>query len=132
MQQNYEIDLSQYFTSENDPRIALVGQAVLRLEQLELENKTIDTTWFDEPLILNSFTNINNFVDDPDTFDCAMRSLGISAAVELFNSGVSAVAKATVRKKAIRKVITKIASRTLGVIGAAWAIYEFGECMEWW
>ena len=132
LQQNYDIDLSENFASLDDPRIALIGQGVLRLEQLELEGKTIDTSWFDEPLIQKSFSYQNNFDEDPSSYDCALRAIGIEAVVKFFSSGTSSVAKAAIKKKALRKMITKIATRTSGIVGAAIAIHQFGDCMEWW
>jgi hypothetical protein len=34
-----------------------------------------------------------------------------------------------IEKAAIKQVIKKVATKYLGVIGAAWALYEFGDCM---
>ena len=71
-------------------------------------------------------------MSDNDWYDCALRSLGIEALIKLFDSGISSAAKSTIKKKALRKMVVKVASRTLGVIGAAIAVYEFGDCMDWY
>ncbi|WOC40372.1 hypothetical protein [Polaribacter sp. HL-MS24] len=61
---------------------------------------------------------------EPDWYDCMLRSVGIDAVVELL--------KGKVTKAIAKKAIRKIASRTLGWIGAAIAVYEFGDCMDWY
>jgi hypothetical protein len=136
LQQNYDLNIHEYL-APGDPNIAIAGSAALRLDALELENRYADTS------IINVFELnsgglisgqiISNMADnEEDWYDCALRSLGIEAAVKMFDSGFSSVAKTTIKKKALRKMVTKIATRTLGVIGAAIAIYEYGDCMEWW
>lgn len=59
-----------------------------------------------------------------DWYDCLLRSVGIDAVVELFNGKVTKA----IAKKAIRKIV----SRTLGWVGAAIAVYEYGDCMGWY
>jgi hypothetical protein len=59
-----------------------------------------------------------------DGYDCALRAVGIDAVIELFNGKVT--------KQIAKKAIRKIASRALGWVGAAWAAYEFGDCMGWY
>ena len=59
-----------------------------------------------------------------DAYDCALRAVGIDAVIELFNGKVT--------KAIAKKAIRKIASRALGWVGAAWAAYEFGDCMGWY
>lgn len=60
----------------------------------------------------------------PDGYDCLLRAVGIDAVVELVNGKVT--------KQLAKKAIRKIVSRTLGWVGVAIAIYEFGSCMEWY
>ncbi len=60
----------------------------------------------------------------PDWYDCLLRSVGIDAVIELFNGKVTKA----IAKKAIRKIV----SRTLGWVGAAIAVYEYGDCMGWY
>ncbi len=151
VQQNYDINLNDYF-SPTDPNIAIAGGAALRLDALELQNLYVDTTYIEVfPLgggMLSS-TNQNKIPKDntfitisnntimsggayPDFYDCALRAIGIEAVVVLLNNGVSSAAKSRIKKKALRKMVVKIATRTLGVIGAAIAVYELGDCMDWW
>ena len=65
---------------------------------------------------------------EQDTYDCALRAFGITAITDVVNNGISSAAG----KKALKKAIRKVASRVLGWVGAAWAAYEFGDCMGWW
>lgn len=59
---------------------------------------------------------------------CAGDALGISAITAVVNGGLYTKAGKALLKKAIRKV----ASRSLGWVGAAIFTYEFGDCMGWW
>lgn len=61
---------------------------------------------------------------EPDYYDCLLRAVGIDAVIELFNGKVTK----EIAKKAIRKVV----GRTMGWVGAAIAVYEFGSCMNWY
>lgn len=60
----------------------------------------------------------------PDMYDCLLRAVGINAAIDIINGNL--------RGSALRRAIRKVATRTLGWVGAAWAIYEFGDCMGWY
>lgn len=77
-------------------------------------------------LSVDERTNSNTYKvgDDPDMYDCLLRAAGIDAVIEIFNGKLSK----QIAKKAIRKIIVKY----VGWIGAAVAIYEFGDCMEWY
>lgn len=135
LQQNYELNIYEYLTP-GDPNIAIAGSAALRLDALELENRYADTLAIDVFNLGGGLISgrINSVMSEgeADWYDCALRSLGIEAAVKMFDSGFSSAAKATIKKKALRKMVTKIATRTLGIVGAAIAVYEFGDCMDWW
>ncbi|TKB99037.1 hypothetical protein [Pedobacter cryophilus] len=60
--------------------------------------------------------------------DCAGDALGVSAVAIALQSGLNTSTGKALLSKAIRKV----ASRSLGWIGAAIFAYEFGDCMGWW
>lgn len=129
LSQNYEIDVSDYFDSLNDPRIALVGQAVMRIEQLETMGYTIDTSMMDEQIVDPFRTPIYGRSGDPA--DCAFHALGVNAAKELLQA-FSDVAKKELRRSVIIKVLKQAASRYLSWVGLAIMVYDFGHCMEWW
>jgi len=59
------------------------------------------------------------------TYDCLMRSLGITGLQEAIQHGL----KSDIGKRALKKAVRKIAARTLSWIGAAWAVFEFVSCM---
>jgi hypothetical protein len=136
LQQNYEMNIYEYL-APGDPNIAIVGSAALRLDALERENRYADTSVIHifELGGAGLFSGRMNTImreGEEDWYDCALRSLGIEAAVKMFDSGFSSAAKVTIKKKALRKMVVKIAARTLGIAGAAVAVYEFGDCMDRW
>jgi len=105
-----ESDFVEELDSE-DPRIAMLGLALLSAKT----NKEVAVNL--SGLFVSSLYA-------QDAYDCALRAVGIEAVVELFNGQVTSA----IAKRAIRK----IASRALGWVGAAWAVYEFGDCMGWY
>lgn len=66
-------------------------------------------------------------LDEGGLYDCLLRSIGIDAVIELVNGGLQKASK-----KVITKALRKVLGRALGYIGVAWAVYEFGDCMEWY
>lgn len=58
---------------------------------------------------------------------CALEAVGINAIGQLINDGIR-----NMGKSAVKKLLKKVASRYLGYIGAAIAVHEFGDCMDWW
>ena len=112
-----ESDLSEEFEDLEDPRIALIGLAVLAAQD-ESSNQTA----------MNFSSMFGRTVYALNLYDCALRTLGITALTEAFDRGINSSAGKALLKKAVRK----IAARALGWVGAAWAAYEFGNCMNWW
>ena len=107
----------------NESNLVPLVMAMIATEQNELANKSsID---FSSLFV----TSAHAFeLQENGLYDCAMRSLGIIALTEAFQKGISS----TAGKKALKKAIVKVAGKTLGWVGAAWAAYEFGDCMGWW
>jgi hypothetical protein len=58
--------------------------------------------------------------------DCAMEALGVPASL------IVGAAEGSLTREALLKAARKLAKRTLGWIGVAIAVYEFGDCMGWW
>jgi hypothetical protein len=124
----YEVEeefLTQEFTDPNDPRIALIGLFLLAAERQEKQEVALNFAQ-----AFGTFTYAqdapNNELSEarPDWVECMIIAVGIDAVVEFFKGNVTeAIAK---------KAIKKIASRALGVVGAAVALYEFGSCMGWY
>ena len=112
-----ESELGEDFYDLDDPRIALIGLAILAAND-ESGNQTA----------MNFAGMFGTTVYAQDTYDCVLRTIGITALTDAINNGLSSSAG----KAALKKAIRKIASRVLGWVGAAWAAYEFGDCMGWW
>lgn len=112
-----EADLAKEFDDLNDPRILIIGLAMLAAE-----NETANQT------AMNFASMFGHVAYAQDAYDCVLRTLGIKALTEAIDRGLSSPAG----KAALSKAIRKIASRTLGWVGAGWAAFEFGDCMEWW
>jgi hypothetical protein len=122
---SYEVEdeyLNQEFADPNDPRIALVGLFLLAAESQEKQGVALN---FAQAFGTLSYAQDAQLTEDkPDWVDCMITAVGIDAVVEFLKGNVTeAIAK---------KAIKKIASRAMGFIGAAVALYEFGSCMQWY
>lgn len=106
-----ESDFAEELDPE-DPRIAILGLALLSVKTNNNE------------VAMNLSGLFVSSMYAQDGYDCALRAVGIDAVIELFNGKVT--------KQIAKKAIRKIASRALGWVGAAWAAYEFGDCMGWY
>ncbi len=130
LQSYYEINIYEYLPL-GSPKVAQIGALAMRLKQLEDEGKSIDTSvasyWFVPPVEMVSQANgeILTNATNPSIFDCAMDALGIPA-------GLLMGAAKNYTRAALIKAAKKLATRTLGWIGVGIAIYEFGDCMNWW
>lgn len=114
--------LNNEFKDPNDPRIILAGLCFLATERQDGQARSINRAHlFDLGLFANhSFL----FGAQKDWMECLLTAVGVDAIVEFLKGNITE----TLAKKAIRK----IASRTLGWIGAALAVYEYGSCMDWY
>ncbi len=121
----YEVEeeyLKQEFINPNDPRIALIGLLLLAAESSE--NQEVALNFAQAFGTVGYAYNTLPSAAQSDWVDCLIIAVGIDVAVEFFKGNVTK----TFAKKAIRK----IASRALGFVGAAIAVYEFGSCMGWY
>lgn len=117
----YDITLSDIESLEYESRVTANGRLPSNIPEPTLTNVVI------AGLTVYSLEAKLNASSDKDLYDCALRSIGIDAVIELAKGGFKKASKALI-KKAIKKVIV----RSLGYIGVAWAVYEFGDCMEWY
>lgn len=113
-------DLERIIDDRNDPILALMGLAIISEKHTYTSTKA-NAEGF---LLKRLYANNQEEDDSPDWYDCLLRSVGISAVIEL--------ASGQINKIAILKAIKKTARKTLGYFGVALAIYEFGECMEYY
>ena len=115
---SYEIknaDITNNFSNAEDPRIALVGLAIL--ESQSKQQNTIASFSFDNFFIESAYAQ-------GDLGHCAGRAVGIHAFSEIMAGRVG--------RSAVLGAFRKLASRTLGWIGLGLAVYDFGDCMGYW
>jgi hypothetical protein len=114
--------IKQELGNPNDPRLALIGLWVAELERRNLDARQVNRAQLAN---LSFFFQENTLVEkEPDWMECMMIAVGVDAIIEFVKGNVTEA----IAKKAIRK----IASRTLGWVGVALALYEYGNCMEWY
>lgn len=112
------------FENLENPKIVLTALAVSRIiDETALGNHIIDyETGFNYST--NSYVNIDGNRSG-SIVDCALGALGVPAGLIVGAAGSTST-------KALLKAARKLATRALGWVGAAYAIYDFGSCMEWW
>jgi len=121
-------DISQYVDSVNDPKIALMGMIFVALQKCNKNNSLTNNTG----LQITKRYKAKNTEDNP-TFtlkqvkDCLLDATGLSALAD----GVFGSATYFTLETAMG-IAGRVACRTLGVIGAAYAIVDFGDCMGWY
>ena len=84
------------------------------------------------PNILNplEFSELSNEITNrvgPTVMGCLLEAVGVTAIMEILENGIEKMGKS-----AVKKLLKKVASKYLGFVGGALAIYDFGECMDWW
>ena len=114
--------LHKEFKDPNDPRIILAGLSFLSAERQHGQARSINRALIFDPGLFVNHSSL--FGAQKDWMECLLTAVGVDAIVEFFKGNITE----TIAKKAIRK----IASRTLGWIGAALAVYEYGSCMDWY
>lgn len=73
--------------------------------------------------------NAEGKVGDYDLItSCAIDAIGITAITQLFSVGIKQAIK-DMGKKAVLKMVGKVAAKYIGWVGAAWAAYDFYECI---
>lgn len=80
-----------------------------------------------EPRTIDIASAKSSLTTQSDTFDCLLQACGVTAIMEIMQQGIQ-----NMPKSAVRKLLKKVATRYLGAIGAAVAVYEFGDCMNYW
>lgn len=115
------------FGSLNHPEIVSTALAVTRIvDGINAGNRVVDLeTGF--CFSTNTYSTLS-YSDSPDNLviDCALIALGIKGGFILYE------AKGQSTVSALLKAAGRLATRALGWIGAAVAVYAFGDCMDWW
>ena len=116
------------FGSLTSPDISRAALAISQFESLANDGYTIEG--FDHTdFVFSSLFVSQAFASD--VYDCALQAAGVKVLVELAEAGLGEGVK-KLGKKGVQKLVRKVASRTLGWVGAGVAAYEFGDCMGWW
>ncbi|MCX2718675.1 hypothetical protein [Lentiprolixibacter aurantiacus] len=106
----------------DDPRLVLVGIWIAKSERQGLQAQhAYQAQHADFSFFLQDNTLIGG---SQDWMDCMLVAVGVDAIIEF--------AKGNVTEAIAKKAIRKIASRTLGWVGVALALYEYGNCMGWY
>ncbi|MDX1314700.1 MAG: hypothetical protein R3356_04295, partial [Eudoraea sp.] len=114
--------LRQELGDPDDPRMVLIG---LWLAEAERRSLQAHHTYQAQLADLAFFFQEDTLTEaKPDWMECMLVAVGVDAIIEF--------AKGNVTEAIAKKAIRKIASRTLGWVGVALALYEYGNCMEWY
>lgn len=123
-----EEELVEDFGSINSPEIFSMATAAITInEDFDLYDKN------GEIVLIPKVTTGSDQSEEYDQLKkCFLDATGIGLAMGALGIGGGALLSKAAKKKAIKKAIRKAISRTLGWVGVAWAVYDFGYCMEWW
>jgi len=122
LKSKYDIDVYDYFYP-GDPEISQIGAFTLRVEAAAAEGLIIDEDLFN--IWLNEAIQTSSAITRSQWIDCALDALGIPAGM------VMGYVAGDATKTTILKAIGKLATKTLGIIGAALALISFTSCMGW-
>lgn len=117
------------FGSLDSPEISRAALAITRFEDLVNDGYILDG-YDDTDFIIAGLFFQSAYAGGSQWYDCAIRAAGVEVLVQMGQAGISNIVK-RLGKKGVIKLIGKIASRTLGYVGAAIAVYEFSDCMGW-
>jgi hypothetical protein len=78
-------------------------------------------------LLTGELVALPEILPQSQVYDCLLQAAGITVLTDLIKKGIKGLTKA-----AIKTLLTKVATKYLGYVGAAIAVYEFGDCMDWW
>ncbi|MEY4835262.1 MAG: hypothetical protein RI980_1377 [Bacteroidota bacterium] len=106
--------------------LAISGVTLQASNGIELIDPVDNTSLYSGNPFLAPANKSTNTIQS-DTFDCLLMAVGVTAIQEFLQNGINGMPKS-----AVRKLLKKVATKYLGAIGAAVAVYEFGDCMEWW
>jgi hypothetical protein len=124
-----DAEIISEFGSLESPEISRAALAITRFEDLVNDGYIIEG-YDDTDFIIAGLFFQSAYAGGSQWYDCAIRAAGVEVLVQMGQGGISNIVK-RLGKKGVIKLIDKIASRTLGYVGAAIAVYEFSDCMGW-
>lgn len=111
-------DIEQYVDNIDDPRISIIGMVFIAFQEKGISNNIIR---------LKSGSTEEDEFSYAQVMDCLGRAfLGINIADFVFGSATKFTMATALG------IAGRVASRTLGLVGAAVAIADFGDCMGWY
>ena len=111
-------DIEQYVDGIDDPRIAVIGMVFISLQEKGIPENSVR---------LKSSSTEGGEFSYGQVMDCLGRTfLGVSLADAAFGTATSFTMTTALG------IAGRVASRTLGVVGAAIAVADFGDCMGWY
>lgn len=114
------------FGSLDSAKIVLTAESILATESLIDEGQTFTFLEAeDHSYAVLGLLGINT--SRAETIGgCIADAVGVYAAVEVIRQGIKGLGK-----KGALKLLKKVASKYLGVVGVALAAYDFADCMNW-
>jgi len=122
-----ETEIIAEFGSLNSPDIATAAMAVYRVNDMAQSSYFVEELE-DNDYVLNDFSFISStaYAQTGNTYlDCALVAVGVDAVVDYFQGRIKSLGK-----KGVMKIIRKVASRTLGWVGAAITVYAYVGCLN--
>ncbi len=111
-------DIEQYVDGVSDPHITIIGMVFIAFQEKGLSENTIR---------LKSGSLEGDEFSYGQVMDCLGRAfLGVSIGDYVFGSATKFTMTTALG------IAGRVASRTLGIVGAALAIADFGDCMGWY
>ncbi len=120
-------DIAQYVDNEDDPRIALMGMIFITLQKTKKNASLNNSNGLQKNKRFKSKSTENDLFPLDKVKHCILDAVGLAIIAD----GVFGSATTFTLETAIG-IAGRVASRTLGVVGAAYAIVDFGDCMGWY
>ncbi len=122
-----EEEIINEFGSLDSPDIATAALAVHRINDMSQMSYFVKEL-NDDDYVYNDFSFITTsaYAQTGNVYlDCALVAVGVDTIVEYFQGKIKSLGK-----KGVLKIIRKVATRTLGWVGAAVTVYAYVSCLN--
>jgi len=123
-----EQDLIDQFGSLDPEKISMTAQLIMAEEDLLDEGKTLSIFTQEDYQLSSLFLGVNSTYAGGGTTvgGCLLEAIGIKAVVQVLVGDLAALGTA-----GVLKIVSNVATKYAGVIGAAVMVYQFADCMGW-